>query len=808
MQVSWKALQSWVPCPKPSEVAEILTRRGIEVETIEDRGAGLDQVVVARILDLAKHPEADRLTLCGVTFGGDRSEIVCGAKNMKVGDCVALALPGARLPNGAKIEKSKIRGVTSNGMLCSEVELGLASESEGILILQGDPRPGDPIVKVLNRDDAILHLKPTANRGDCLGMLGIAREVAAATGAQVCRPEGRKITVGKEPSVAIGSEGVCTEFLLARMVAVKVGPSPKELSDRLEGYGVRAINNVVDCANLTMFELGHPVHTYDAGKIQGTLTARTARSGERMVLLDERDLALQEGDGVIADARGPVALAGVMGGKSSEVSESTVELLLEVAVFPAKAVRRSIRSHALRSDAGARFERGIDPTDTEAVMGRLAWLLEKFAGGRLQGVARAGRGAAPRVLEISQARLSRLLEGSAIARDSKKQAEILSGLGVGVQASGETWKFSIPGHRPDLEIAEDIAEEIVRTVGFESFASVTPPLAEFPRLDPKFEMTLRTKRLLAGLGLNETISYAFTSRATLRKYCGEWADSAVGIANPMSEDQEALVPSLLPGLMGAYLTTRAHQFGSQKSPVGFFEVRPVFSKSDVQPGKTVTGVLESERLGILLAGSVFESAFSQEQRAADARDLAGVIETLFDALQFRGSKIRQGEEIAGYGGVFHPGACASHQVGKQRVAVFGELSPALLGTLKVREKLFFAEIEMGPIGSRSLEARERTFRAPREHPPGERDFAFLVPDSVSAGALVDLLRNEGRPIVESAHVFDRYAGDQVPKGMTSVALRVIFSVEGRSPTESEIDQVVAKLLTRSQEVLGVRLRDR
>lgn len=486
MRISWNWLSEMVDLSAiggPKGLGELLTRRGLEVESLESQDAGLGLVVTAKILEKGQHPQADRLSLCKVTTGsGEPMQIVCGAQNHRAGDIVALAQIGAHLPNGLKIAAGKIRGEASNGMLCSESELGLATESEGIIILPPETPLGRPIAEVLGRNDHILTLKVTANRADCLSHWGIAREVAAFVGKPPCRKE-PAIAWDAARSDALPRTGLEAgqlgqQFYGCRIEGVKVGPSPEWLVKKLEAVGSRSINNIVDATNLVLFELGQPVHAYDASKLSGSsLVIRTARAGESLPLLDGTTVELAGTELVIADAQKAVALAGVMGGGNSEVSDTTTSVYLEVAQFDPVSVRRASSRHQRKTDAAHRFERGIDPQGLEYAMRRLAGLVLELAGGKVTGMSTAKVAEyKPQFVNLSEGYCADFL-GMHVSGPEVRQ--VLESLGCKV-AAGPVMKVEIPSFRLDLKIQEDLAEEVARCLGFDRIPSEVPPLTNMP----------------------------------------------------------------------------------------------------------------------------------------------------------------------------------------------------------------------------------------------------------------------------------------------------------------------------------------
>ena len=826
MKVSWNWLSEMVDLSKvsgPQALGELLTARGLEVEAIERQDAGLEKVITAQILERAKHPEADRLSLCKVTTGtGDPLEIVCGAQNMKAGDKVAFAQVGAHLPNGLKIAAGKIRGVVSNGMLCSEVELKLKEEGEGILILPPATQLGRPLAEVLGRDDTILTFKLTANRGDCLSHFGMAREMAAALGQTPKRPPANELKFASSGSEGAGPIRIYLEagesapqFYGCYIEGVKIGPSPEWVVRRLEALGSRSINNVVDATNLLMLELGQPVHAYDAERIQGSrIGVRMSQPAETLPLLDGSTITLQGTELVIVDGGRAVGLAGVMGGGNSEVQPATTRVFLECAEFAPGLVRKAASRHQKRTDAAHRFERGVDPRGLPHAISRLARLVMELAGGTVKGATFVQTPARakflPGKIAVDPAYFEKFL-GLKVPLSSAKAEEILKHLDCQVDQSGTGWSVQPPSYRSDLTLKEDLAEEIARTIGYDQIASTVPPLSSQPAFGGsarvKLELIDRAKDALRAAGLEETVNFSFTSRSWLSKFN---LTSSMVLVNPISEEHEALVPSLLPGLVKNTLDNWHHHFGSEALAIRLFELRPTFRSEGAvgAKGETETGTLEGWKLSMVLSGPRFANALRGEQGEVDFSDLRGIIESLLDQLGTKGVRF-QPMTASRTGGhpLFHPGQSAEVLAGGGVAGHFGLLHPAQARDLKTRAPLWIAELDWDVLSklSRPL-TQSRAFKTWPEFPTIERDFALVVRNDVTADKITQVALKAGKPLAKIAKVFDVYRGSQVQEGMTSVAVRVIFYEESRSLQESEAEASSALILDSWKKELGAQLR--
>src|SRR5215211_1352095 len=587
--VNW--LREFVDLPKnPEDVAELLTRAGIETKNIETRGAKIDNVVVSQITASSRHPNADRLTVCEVDEGsGAKRQIVCGATNYKVGDKVPLALPGAKLPNGTEIRKSKLRGVESEGMLCSPIELGAGEDASGLLILSPDAKVGAPISNLFPTD-TILDVEITPNRGDLLSHFGLGREIAALTGAAAPSPRPGEAARGPAGSITIAANRECPFFSLRKIENVKVGPSPQWLRVKIESVGVRSINNIVDISNFVMLELGQPTHAFDADKLKSDINVRLARDGEKFLALDGKTYSLKPDNCVIADQERAVGIGGVMGGEETGVTDSTTNILLEAAYFLPASIRRTARDLNLPSDASYRFERGVDPEMILRASQRAAELMRDVAGGSpAKEIHVAGElPADPVDVSLSYEKCSRVI---GVAIEPKTVDEILTRFGLRKTAGtskSATWK--IPSYRRDLQRDVDLIEEVLRASGIDKIPGNTRgsfmPTRKADRLHDLETFFLRDR--LAGCGLSEVRTSKLISRNASA------LSEAIELRNPLSEDHAALRPNLINGLLEVLETNiRA---GAER--VSIFEIGTVFP-----PRK------EQERhLGVLLWGKLASDA--------------------------------------------------------------------------------------------------------------------------------------------------------------------------------------------------------
>src|SRR5437762_3291105 len=610
--VNW--LREFVDLPEnPEEIADLLTRAGVETQNIEERGAKIDKVIVSQVTASSRHPNADRLTVCEVDDGsGTKRQIVCGATNYKVGDKVPLALPSAKLPNGTEIRKSKLRGVESEGMLCSAIELGLGQDAAGLLILSPEAKIGASIADLFP-GDTILDVEITPNRGDLLSHFGLAREIAALTGKKLkLAPSKAKIDI-KMSGVMISATHECPFFSARRIENVKVGPSPQWLRTKIESVGIRSINNIVDISNFVLLELGQPTHAFDADKLTGSINVRLAHDGEKFLALDGKTYSLKPDNLVVADQERAVGIGGVMGGEETGVTDSTKNILLEAAYFLPASIRRTARGLNLPSDASYRFERGVDPDMILRASHRATELMREIAGGTpAKEIHAAGKlPADPAKVSLSYEKCDRVI---GVSIKPKTVDEILTRFGLkktkSTSKSG-TWK--IPSYRRDLQRDVDLIEEVVRSYGIDKIPGTTRgrfmPMSPADRSHDLETLFLRER--LAGCGLSEVRTSKLISRSA-----SAFSEGAIELRNPVSEDHVALRPSLISGLLG--VLERNIRAGAER--VALFELGRVF----VPPtGKEV------RHLGILLWGNVVGAPHwrTREKRRLDFIDLRGGIES-------------------------------------------------------------------------------------------------------------------------------------------------------------------------------------
>jgi phenylalanyl-tRNA synthetase beta chain len=773
--VNW--LREFVDLPeKPEEIADLLTRAGVETEGIEARGANVDKVIVAQITGSSRHPNADRLSVCEVDDGsGVKRQIVCGATNYKVGDKVPLALPGAKLPNGLEIRESKLRGVESAGMLCSPIELSLGEDASGLLILSPDAKIGAPIADLFPAD-TILDVEITPNRGDLLSHFGLAREISALTGKKLTSTARESKIPVKKTGVNITSTRECPFFSARKIDHVTVGPSPQWLRAKIENVGVRSINNIVDISNFVMLELGQPTHAFDADKLKGGINVRLARDGEKFLALDGKTYSLKPDNCVVADEERAIGIGGVMGGEETGVTESTKNVLLEAAYFLPASIRRTARELNLPSDASYRFERGVDPEMVLRASQRATELIQEIAGGTpAKEINIAGKlPADPADVSLRYEKCDRVV---GIGIKPKTADELLTRFGLKKISAAEITKWKIPSYRPDLQRDVDLIEEIVRAYGAERIPGTdrsrfTPSSAA----DRAHDLELQMRQRLVAAGLTEVRTSKLLPRERLA-----FGENAIELRNPLSEDHVALRPSLLPGLLGVL----DHNVRAGAERVAIFETGKVFEP----PSGT-----EEKRIAILLWGNVGgERHWRNEKRRVDFFDLKGAIELARTGLSFGRDQ--------------HANFALAVEIiaGNQRVGLAGQLTNTLASTVDAPGGVFVAEVSL-EFPLRGLGSRA-TFRELGKFPAISRDIAMIVAEDLSHERIWEVIFHPEEPLLERVEFFDLFAGAEIGEGKKSLAYRLTYRDRSRTLTSEEVNAAHAKIRERLRSDLGAELRE-
>lgn len=775
----------------PEKIADALNMTGLEVEAILQPGKNLQNVVVGKIVSKDPHPDADKLSLCRVDVSkGEPLHIVCGARNMKTGDKVPVAMLGAKLPSGFEISKAKIRGVESFGMMCSKKELGMSEENEGLYILPESAETGADIVKTLGMDDVIFEISITPNRGDALSHLGIARELSAIFNLPLHRePLSDDEGVGKisdEINVEIHDAELCQRYGARVVKNVKVGPSPDWMKDRLEKIGIRAINNVVDVTNYIMHDIGHPMHAFDLAKIKGKkIIIRKAKEDEKFSTLDEQARKLDSSMLVVADSEVPVALAGVMGGLDSSVTDLTTDILLEAASFQPVSIRKTAKRLAMMSESSYRFERGTNIDNVPISLNEAARYLKEIAGGTpVKGIFDAY----PKQQILKQVRV-RTKRANKIIGVNLSTAQIetyLLRLKLEARKDGEDLIVSVPPYRHDIEQEVDLIEEIARMYGYNNIPETLPAITSVLKLpSPLQKMEARIKQHLVSLGFNQILTYSFIP-ATLDDSFKE--KKPLVLQNPLSEEQASMRTSLKYGMYDAL----RRNIMNDEFNLKFFEMGNVFHP--------VAGEISEEhsRLCIGFSGATNPMDWRRSGEPFDLFVIKGIMQNIGQLLGFKF------KFSTGSCSVFHPTMQLEISCAKTLIGQFGQLHPKFLDNKKMPKNIFIAEIDLGLL-SQKLAPVPRMIAIP-ELPAIRRDLALLVPTAVNNRDVIKIISDEGRKLLEDHHLFDIYQGKGITEGFRSMAYSLTFRGSDKTLTDAEIQPIVDKIISRLTNELGVNLR--
>ena len=810
MQVSIKWLKDYVEIDEPAEkIADRLTMAGVPVERIVRADEGLEKVITGRIEKITPHPDSDHLLVCQLNMGSaELTQIVTGASNVREGHIVPVATVGAVLPDGKKISKGKLRGIPSNGMMCSAGELAIDTEGlpdeqvNGIYILPPDTPVGVPAAQVLGLDDVILEFELTANRADCFSVIGIAREVAALTGKSLRMPtievkETAGVRAADLVSIHIDDKELCRRFSARVLRDVKVAPTPAWMVDRLRGAGIRSINNVVDVTNFVMLELGQPLHAYDYDRIAGhTLTARRARAGEQLHTLDDSNRIAVGDELVIADSEKPAGLAGIMGGLDSEVTDQTTTVVLEAASFHGPAIRRTARRIGLRSEASGRFERGVDETETIRAVTRAAQLLmEMDACTVAEGTIDVNP--APRVPTVLTFSARAVAERIGANIPGEWMASALRSLGFIVEEQGvETYRVVVPSWRGDVTLMEDISEEVARLYGFDNIASKMPSGAVLQGSVSEMQAFVDTMReTLASLGMTEELSFSFTSAAALDKLCVP-EDSvlrrAIPIMNPLMEEYPLVRTTLLTSI----LENAARNVARRNLDLRLFDIAPVFFPKALP----VTELVEEKRkVAGLLTGRRNPIAWDTDNAMVDFYDAKGVLEHFLSAIGVQKYTVERGEHFA-----MHPGKTAFFKKGRDVIAVLGEIHPTVAANFGIGQSVYVFEMDAETL--LRYRKKKAAIKALPKYPASTRDLAILVDADLTTAEIERVIAKKGGSYFRGATLFDVYEGKQVGEGKKSMAFHLHFQSDDKTLTDEEVDAAFAAILQAAEEQLHAQLR--
>lgn len=792
MKVPVKWLKDYVNIDiSADELGDALTLSGSKVEEVITSGDEIQNVVTGKILEIKPHPDAEKLVICQLNVGTEEPvQIVTGANNMKEQDIVPVALHGAALPNGLKIKKGKLRGIVSNGMMCSEEELGIASEEHvhGLMILPEDTVIGKDIKEVLGLNNSVIDFEITSNRPDCLSVVGIARETAATLNTTYVMPETTynvKCNENIKDSLKVEvKDKLCRRYMARGVKNIKIEESPSWMQERLIDAGVRPINNIVDITNFIMIELGQPMHAFDSRQItSGEIVVERAKDGEKFITLDENERTLNEDVLCIKDGERNIGLAGIMGGLNSEVKEDTTSIIFECANFNGTNIRVSSQKLALRTEASSKFEKDLDPNLVEMAMNRACHLVEKLnAGEVMEGTIDIyEEKLEPHTLEISSKWVNDFL-GTNLSKEDMKN--YLDRLDLFTEVKEDTLYINVPTFRCDVNIKEDVAEEIARIYGYNNISTtLIRSVSERGGKNKKQHLEDELISALIGSGLNQSISYSFVSPKVFDKIKVS-GDSelrnAIKIRNPLGEDYSIMRTTTIPSMMEAL----ARNYSRNNEEVRIFEIGKVY-----MPKENENEVPEERNmLTIGLYGKV------------DYLNLKGVLENIAEHLGVeRLNFIRESENPT-----FHPGKTACVNIRKELLGTLGEIHPDVAENYGIEERCYIAEINIDILFANSN--LNKVYKVLPKFPAVTRDMALLVDDAVLVQEIEDIILKQGGKMVEKVKLFDVYKGKQIAEGKKSVAYSILYRLENKTLTDEEVNKVHDKIVRTLENRLGAQLR--
>ncbi len=783
------------------DLAERLTMLGLEVDAITPLYQALTEIKVAEVITVDKHPQADHLSICQVQVGEETKMVVCGAPNVRPGLLTAIALPGVVMPEGFKIKKSKLRGQVSEGMLCSEKELGLNDSHAGIIELPESCSTGQSLRQALNLEDTLIEVDLTPNRPDCTSVIGIAREIAAFSGSTLKPPKSdtnRPASDTASFSVEVQDTTLCPRYAAQLLRGVKIGPSPNWLQRLLTAVGLRPINNIVDITNFVMLEYGQPLHAFDFNKLSGgKVIVRRALSGEKITTIDNVERLLEPDMLVICDENKPAAVAGVMGGGGSEVDNSTSEILLESAYFNPLSIRRTARRLKLPTDASYRFERGIDPQGTLKALNRAISLIVRYSGAEASGSIVDCQGTLPEIQPI-QLRVQRTANLLGDDFTLKQISNMLNAIEVtSTQIDKDTLLVTPPSFRVDLEREIDLVEEVARLKGYNEIPTTLPTVPMAFSSQAKGRMLRREiGRIMIGLGCSEAINYSFTDPAHLDKLSLEKDDPrrrTINIMNPLSEEQSVMRTTLLPGL----LENARHNINHQNNDLRLFELGKVFLPVDGQEQP-----LEEQHITAVFCGRRQLDGPPVHFGATpfDLYDAKGIIENILNEIRL------QAHFIIGANAPYStPEQFLTIETAGKYIGELGKLSSTTLKTFGIKEEVYFLDLNLDNLGS--VRTAGIKFKPLSRFPAVKRDLAIIVDDEIGAGEIVDAIINQGFKLLQQVEIFDIYQGNPISDGKKSVALSLTYHSAENTLKDKAVAKVQNKIIALVVDKFHGKLRE-
>jgi len=771
------------------ELSHLLTMAGLEVEGLEPVAPQFNDVVVAQVLEVVKHPDADRLNVCKVDTGrGEPTTIVCGAPNVAVGLRVPCALPGAKLPGDFVIKIAKVRGIESSGMLCSAKELGIAEEASGLLILPADAPVGQSIRDYLDLDDNQFELKLTPNRADCLSLTGVAREVAAIAGEQAKLIEVPEVvaTIADQRAVVLDAPAACPLYLGRVIKGVNAkAPTPEWMKRRLERSGIRAISALVDVTNYVMLELGQPLHAFDNTRLEGAIHARLAKPAEKLLLLNEQTIAIDADILMIADDAKPLAMAGIMGGEESGITLETSELFLESAFFAPKAIAGRARRYGFGSDASHRFERGVDFGGTRRAIERATQLIIDICGGAAGPVVEAKAEMPARVpVRLRTARAVKVL---GMAMTAEQIAKLFNGLSLPFTREGDDFLVTPPSWRFDIEIEEDLIEEIARLHGYDNIPAPAPrgPLAMLQQPEAQ-RPAARIRQLLVDRGYQEVVNFAFVEEAWEADFAAN--ANLIRLANPIASQMAVMRSTLIGGLVANLVTNLKRK----QNRVRLFETGRIFQRDT--DGSPVGGFHQPWKLAGLAYGGALPEGWGSSARKVDFFDVKGDLEALLAPAQVRFEKVSHP--------ALHPGRAARLLLDGRDIGCIGELHPEWVQKYDLPQAPVVFEVDFDDVKA----VRVPAYVEVSKFPAVIRDLAIVVDQSLALQALFDGLKATLPALVQDVQLFDVYVGKGVSENKKSLAFRIVMQDTQRTLLDSEVDAAMQQLVSCLEQAFGAQLR--
>ena len=803
MKISYNWIKQYLDLDVSAvDLAEKIERTSVEVDSVVTPSAGLKKIVVGHVLSVKAHPDSDHLHICQVDVGeAEPSQIVCGAPNIAEGQNVIVALPGSRIADNVKIKRSKMRGVESAGMICALQEIGFPEDVvpkayvDGIYVLPADTTPGDPVFDVLGMNDSLIDLDVTPNRGDMLSLNGTLRDLAAIYDQPVTldtpHVEETGAAVANQLTVHVDDQ-LAPQYRMRLVKDIHIAPSPMWLQVRLWNAGIRPINNVVDVTNYIMLKYGQPLHAFDYGKFSGQdVYVRTARAGEKLTTLDENDHDLDPMDIVIADSQAPIALAGVMGGLSTAISDQTVSVAIESAVFEHDHIRKAAQRHHLHTDASQRFERGVNQAGVQDALDAAAQMLNELANGTVQAgtVVGSNHQPQPAVISLTLTHVNAVL-GTDLTME--QVSHILETLGFDVQVSDDQLTVTVPIRRNDIHIPADLLEEIARIYGYDNIPATLPTgRMTQGRLTPAQRLMRATRHSLEGLGLNQAISYALTTEEKAQMFLTHPDSQLTKLAWPMSVDHAVLRMNMITGLLDdiAYNTAR------KVKDVALYEQGRVFYRQDGQDRPA-----EEEHIAGAITGQLVPAAWQQAAHDVDFYQLKGIVEAYLQDMAVKGDVTYEPNTAMPE---MHPGRTADILIHGHKIGFMGQIHPTVAKRFKIGATYVF-ELNLQAIIE--MPKQENQYDVISRYPAITRDIAMLVDDTVTNEQIVALIKRRGGAYLQSVKLFDVYAGAKMPKGKKSMAYTLTYQDKHATLVDEAVTQAFDKVTKRLQDELNAEIR--